>query len=313
MLALTGRPADVRDQHAYEFKWDGVRALATVDASGLTLTSRRGGDITQRYPELAGLAEVVPGGTILDGEIVALDQHARPSFGLLQHRMHLDDPGRIAAAVTSSPVVLMLFDLLREGGTSRLDDPYEQRRAALLGLGLASEQWQTPPHGDDLDMMLRAAEELGLEGVVAKRLGSRYRPGVRSPDWRKLPLLRRQEFVVGGWVPGTGRRSGSFGALVVGYYEGSELRYAGRVGTGYRADDLRRLSGLLADRERATSPFTGTQAPSETVFVEPDLVIDVQFKQWTRDGVLRAPSYKGLRNDKDPGAVVREDVPQHGS
>ncbi|MBW3663834.1 MAG: non-homologous end-joining DNA ligase [Actinobacteria bacterium] len=313
MLAVTGRPAEVRAQHAYEFKWDGVRTLASIDPSGLMLTSRRGGDITHRYPELAGLAEVVPDGTVLDGEIVALDQRARPSFGLLQHRMHLDDPGRIAAAVTSSPVVLMLFDLLREGGTSRLDDPYEQRRAALLALGLASEQWQTPPHGDDLDAMLRAAEELGLEGVVAKRLGSRYRPGVRSPDWRKLPLLRRQEFVVGGWVPGTGRRSGSFGALAVGYHEGSELRYAGRVGTGYRADDVRRLGELLEERERATSPFTGAQPPSETVFVEPDLVIDVQFKQWTRDGVLRAPSYKGLRNDKDPRDVVREDVPQQGS
>lgn len=310
MLATVGRPADVRGQHAFEFKWDGVRALAHVGAHGLRLTSRRGSDVTHRYPELTGLADAVPPDTVLDGEIVALDERARPSFGLLQHRMHLDAPGRIAAAAASAPVVFMAFDVLRLGGEDLLDAVYEARRDALEGLGLAGDRWQTPPRSGDLDAMLGAAASLELEGVVAKRLGSVYRPGVRSPDWRKLRIVRRQEFVVGGWVPGEGGRSGSFGSLAVGYYDGDELVYAGRVGSGFTDADLDRLRALLARLERHDSPFLEGAGPGAVVYVHPELVVDVQFKEWTREGLLRAPSFKGLRDDKDPKDVVREDVPR---
>lgn len=305
MLAAPGVPADVRRGFVYEFKWDGARVIAITDGVRLLLTSRRGEDVTARYPELAGLPAALGRVAVLDGEVVALDG-GRPSFAAVQHRLQLSDPGRIARAARERPVVLLIFDLLRLDGEDLTGLPYEERRARLSGLGLAGPRWQVPPSSDDLDDALAAAHALGLEGVVAKRLGSRYLPGRRSNDWRKLKLTGRQEFVVGGWRPGRGGRAGRFGSLLVGYHdEVGALRYAGAVGTGFKDAEIERLQRLLDERREPSSPFADPVPHRDAVFVRPELVVEVRFLEWTRDGLLRAPSYLGQREDKDPADVGR--------
>jgi bifunctional non-homologous end joining protein LigD len=179
-------------------------------------------------------------------------------------------------------------------------------------LSLNGPSWQTPSyHVGDGAALLDATRARGLEGLVAKRLDSVYRPGRRSPSWVKVKNVKRQELVVGGWLSGQGNRSGRLGALLVGYYEGAELRYAGRVGSGFTDQELDRLHQLLVPLARDTSPFTPPPPlPSEVGkqghFVEPTLVVEVAFSEWTHLGTLRAPRYKGMRTDVDPRTVVRE-------
>jgi bifunctional non-homologous end joining protein LigD len=186
--------------------------------------------------------------------------------------------------------------------------PYEERRELLDGLGLSGSHWRTPAHhvGDGA-AMVEASREQGLEGVVAKRLDSRYEPGRRSSAWLKVKNRPSQEAVVGGWLPGQGRREDRIGSLAVGYYEADELRYAGQVGSGFKEDDLQRLAGLLEPLRREGSPFAGSrQPPKGTIFAEPRLVVEVEFAEWTRSKTLRAPVFKGVRDDKDPQDVVLE-------
>jgi bifunctional non-homologous end joining protein LigD len=206
-----------------------------------------------------------------------------------------------------------MFDLLWLEGHSTLALPYRERRKLLDELGLHGPSWQTPAaHAGDGQALLDATKKLGLEGVVAKRLDSAYEPGRRSRAWLKVKNHNRQEFVVGGWLPGQGARSTSLGALLIGYYESTEpdarLRYAGRVGTGLTESELRRLVELLEPLQRATSPFTPAPRVKDATFVEPELVVQVRFTEWTRVGVVRAPAYEGLREDKDPRDVVREEA-----
>lgn len=308
MLASPGSVGDVVDGHAYEFKWDGVRALVVTDGEALTVRSRRGNDVTATYPELHALARALGRPAALDGEIVAFEPGTgRPSFGRIQQRMNVADPIRVEAVRRDVPVAYLAFDVLMLDGEILTGRPYEERRGLLEGLGLAGPCWQVPPRGDDLGAMLDVASDLGLEGVVAKRLGSTYRPGVRSPDWRKIRLLRRQEFVVGGLKRGEGRRQGSFGSLLLGYHDDEgRLRYAGNVGSGFTERDLEQLLRLLQERRRPDSPFADPVPGRGHTFVDPELVVEVQFSEWTSDGLLRQPSYKGLRNDKDAADVVRE-------
>jgi bifunctional non-homologous end joining protein LigD len=201
----------------------------------------------------------------------------------------------------------MVFDLLWLDGRSLLDLPYGERRAKLLELGLEGTTWRTPAHhvGDGA-RMLEASRAQGLEGVIAKRLDSIYTPGRRSHSWVKVKNFRRVDVVVGGWLPGEGRRTGRLGALLIGFYEDGELRYAGRVGTGFTEAELDRLGRLLAPLERPESPFTGTavKLPKTAHFVEPELVAAVDYGEWTQARTLRHPSYKGLRDDVDPKDVV---------
>jgi bifunctional non-homologous end joining protein LigD len=305
MLAVAGAAGDVGRDHTYEFKWDGVRALVFVDGDGdLDLRSRRGIPVAARYPELAGLAEAAGRPVVLDGEIVALDDAGRPSFSALQPRMHLADPARAAAAAATAPVALLLFDLLALDGEPWLDRPLEARREALLGLGVAGGRWSVPPDTDDLEAAWSIAEARGLEGVVAKRRGSPYRPGVRSRDWIKLRLRRQQEVVVGGWRPGRGSLAGSIGSLLVGVHDGTGLRYAGGVGSGLKASDAARLAARFT--ASPTSPFVDAIAHRDARFVEPQVVVQVGFTEWTPDGRLRHPVYLGTRDDLDPTAVRRE-------
>jgi len=187
--------------------------------------------------------------------------------------------------------------------------PYEERRERLAALGLDGPSWQTPAHrvGDGA-ALLAASRAQGLEGIVAKRLGCSYQPGRRGGGWLKIKNVQRQEVVIGGWLPGEGRRRDRIGALLIGYHEDGRLRYGGRVGTGYTEAELDRLAGILGPLERSASPFDGRQPPRGAVFVEPTLVAEIEYLEWTTAGMVRAPSYKGLREDKAAAAVVREDL-----
>jgi bifunctional non-homologous end joining protein LigD len=304
------------DSWAYEIKWDGVRVLGYADRGKWCMLSRRLEDVSARYPELEGIAEALSDhSAILDGEVVALDQEGRPRFQLIQSRMGLTSPAMIKSRVKQQPVDYVIFDLLHLDGRSVRDLPYLERRDLLDGLGLDGPRWRTPRyrHGGGADL-LEAARRQGLEGIVAKRADSPYRPGKRTGEWIKTRVWRRQEFVIGGYIPGEGRRSKRVGSLLVGYYdergEGQRLRFAGGVGSGLKEDDLDFLTRELGKRERPASPFdvgkpTGPRAKL-AVWCEPELVCEVSWTEWTNEGTLRQPAFKGMRDDKDPREVVKE-------
>jgi len=312
MLATLADLPRNEEKYAFEIKWDGVRAIAYVDGGRARFEGRRGNDITSRYPELRGLGAAL-GATpaVLDGEIVAFDGE-RPSFERLQRRMHVSNDRAVRRLMGEVPVVYVLFDLLWLDGHSTISLPYRERRKLVDELGLQGASWQTPAtHEGDGGALLEASRGLGLEGVVAKRLDSVYEPGRRSRAWLKVKNHCSQELVIGGWVPGQGMRA-SLGALLIGYYEstepGARLRYAGRVGTGFTGTDIKRLLDLLEPLRRDTSPFTPKPRVKDAVFVEPELVAEVRFTEWTSAGVVRNPTYLGLREDSDPRQVVREEV-----
>ncbi len=291
---------------AYEMKWDGVRALALVEGGHVRLWSRNGNEITVAYPEVRGLAEQLRLPAMLDGEIVAADDTGRASFQRLQARMHLRDPAAIDQIMRHVPVAYMVFDLLWLDGHLLVDTEYRQRRRLLEELELRGPAWQTPPASDDGDEAFAISRELGFEGVVAKRLDSRYEAGRRSSAWRKVKHQRRQEFVVGGWLTGAGAREGRIGALLIGYYDAGALQYAGKVGTGFTEAELDRLAGLLAPLRTEHSPFAGRGLPRDAHFVEPRLVAEVRFTEWTEGGRVRHPAYLGLRDDKRADEIRRE-------
>jgi bifunctional non-homologous end joining protein LigD len=225
--------------------------------------------------------------------------------------MNLASESAVRRRMGDTPVTYLLFDVLYLDGRTLMDLPYTERRERLEDLGLQGPNWQTPTyHRGDGRSLLDLTRQRGLEGLVAKRLDSRYLPGRRTHAWLKVKNLLGQELVIGGWLPGQGRRTGTLGALLVGYYEDEDgeraLRYAGRVGTGFSDAELDRLTGLLEPLRTKRSPFTGRQPPREAVFVEPKLVAEVAFREWTRARTLRAPVYKGLRSDKNPDEVVFE-------
>ncbi len=318
MLATPGPlpPPSSAGRFAYEIKWDGVRALASAVGGELMLRSRNDRDITRSYPELAPLGPVLAArDAVLDGEIVAFDAAGRPSFERLQERMHVDGAGAARERAARTPVTYVIFDLLQLDGVAVLDRAYVERRALLEGLGLHGDAWRTPDfHRGDGPALLAASAQQGLEGLVAKRLDSRYEPGRRSSAWVKVKNMRRQEFVVGGWLPGRGGRASGIGALLLGYHDNAgALRYAGRVGSGLGERDRRQLGERLALLARAQSPFADGAVPGEARFVEPDLVVDVRFGEWTTAGVLRHPTYVGLRDDVDPRTIVREAQPTDGA
>jgi len=295
---------------AYEVKWDGVRAIAHIDRGHLDLTGRNGTDFSRRYPELRSLDSAL-GATraILDGEIVAFDESGRPSFEALQTRMHLSTEAAAKRRARDVPVTYVAFDLLWLEGHSTLALPYLDRRRLLTELDINGPHWRTPAHHeDDGAALLAATAEQGLEGIVAKRKTSTYEPGRRSGAWIKVKNLMRQEVVIGGWSPGEGNREGRLGAIAAGVHDADGvLRYVGKVGTGFNEQSLSAVGSQLQELRRDTSPFTGRQPPRGTIFVEPRLVAEVEFRDWTRSGTLRASSFKGLRVDVDPAAVVREE------
>jgi bifunctional non-homologous end joining protein LigD len=309
------------DDWAYEIKWDGMRVVAFVSAAGaVRLQSARPLEVTTTFPELAGLAGATGGReAVLDGEVVAVDEAGRPSFGRLQHRLGVTDRREVVRRAAEVPVAFQVFDLLSFAGHDAVALPYVDRRRLLAELVVPGPCWQVPEHriGGGAALLARV-ERSGLEGIVAKRPDSPYLIGRRSSSWRKVKVRNRQEFVVGGWTPGRGRRDGLPAALLVGLPgPAGRLRYAGRVGTGFTDAELHRLRDLLAPLARPASPFAGpvprpagraAGEAGDAVWVEPVLVVEVAYAEWTGDGVLRHPAYLGRRPDKDPGDVVDERV-----
>ncbi|MBB5856042.1 non-homologous end-joining DNA ligase [Amycolatopsis umgeniensis] len=291
----------------YEYKWDGYRCCLRVARDGETrLTSRRGLDITATYPDVTG--EALDGReAVLDGEIVVLDDQGRPSFPLLQTR-HLRTPD--ASLLERSPVHFFAFDVLLLDGTTLLDEPYAARRELLTSLGGGDRLVIPPGYTDDdisPDQLLEVVRQHGLEGLIAKKLDSRYHPGKRTRQWIKRALWHSQEVVIGGWRPGEGRRSGTLGALLLGAHdESGDLRYVGDVGTGFSDKVLEDLHARLTPLERKTPPFA-SEVPRERArrvhWVAPELVGEVVHRNWTPDGRLRHTTWRGLRSDKAPEDV----------
>ncbi len=312
MLARSGGQPPDDGSWALEMKWDGVRALAYVAGGEVRLVSRAGETITPAYPELHALGAALTGRQVLlDGEIVVLGSGGWPDFEALQPRIHVRSPLAAQQLAVIRPVTYLAFDLLHLNGLSLLDAPYRQRRALLEALHLQGPRWQTPPSftAVAVDEALRVSRAHALEGIVAKRLDSRYEPGRRSPSWVKIKNIYHQEAVVGGWQPGAGHRTGQVGSLLAGIYEPAGLAYAGHVGTGFTQQALVLLGERLPPLRRRTSPFATTVPPAQArtaIWTEPVIVIEVTFAGWTHSGRMRAPAYRGLRTDKDPAGIVRE-------
>jgi bifunctional non-homologous end joining protein LigD len=302
---------------AYEVKWDGMRIVAEVDTDDVRLWSGNGADATARFPELSGLATGLVGArsAVLDGEVVAFDPATgRPDFGRLQPRMQAGSSAAVARASSAQAVQFLLFDVLAVDGTWLLDRPFRERRRLLEQVIEPGPSWRVSPSQEgDGQLLLDAVRAQSLEGVVAKRLDSRYEPGKRTRSWLKVKVRRRQEMVVGGWVPGEGNRTGRIGALLVGYHDApgdGPLTFAGRVGTGFTDAELRRLALLLDDRTTEECPFDPPPPRAESLrgprWVRPELVAELEYGEWTSDGRLRHPSYLGLRDDKPARDVTRE-------
>jgi bifunctional non-homologous end joining protein LigD len=303
MLATLASELPTSDGWAFEVKWDGFRAIARVSGGEATLTSRNGNDLTGRF---ANVAKELPKAlktpdAVLDGEVCALDEQGRSSFSAMQQ----GKPG--------TPIVYYVFDALEAEGTPLLDRPLAERRERLAGLlDRRSRTIRLSETFDDGAALLEAAREQGLEGVIAKRVDSRYAEGKRTRDWLKVKTHGRQEFVIAGYTKGQGRRSGRFGSLVLAVRRGDELVWVGNVGTGFTEDEIDRLLGKLRAFERRDPPFREVPKmpkirKGDVVWVEPKLVAEVEFAQWTHDGHLRAPVYQGLREDKEPEEVHREE------
>lgn len=312
MLAKLATASELRDlgDVAVEMKWDGMRALAYVWGGETHLVTRNGIDVSGSYPELAHLADLLDGhAAVLDGEIIAVDRHGHPDFGLLQQRMHVTAPAQVRQVAAEVPVRYVLFDLLWLDGTDFTGHTYTQRRAALEHTVRANDTVLVPPVFDGTPAEgLDSARELHLEGVVLKQRSAHYIAGGRSTAWLKWKLHATQEVVVGGWRPGKGRRAGGVGSLLLAIPDGDQLRYVGRVGTGFSDRDLDDIQAQLAPLARKTSPLTGVPDADarDAHWVTPKLVGEVQFASWTEQGFLRQATWRGWRPDKSADEVVRE-------
>lgn len=311
MMATSGTTADLQGSNwQFELKWDGVRALLVADEETVRIFSRNGNDVSKTYPEFTDRDCWPPQPFVADGEIIAVGPSGRPDFGLLQGRMKLTRPGDVAKARRAIPVRLMLFDLLYDGGTDLRTLPLAKRRQRL-------KQFFSPSDcpvdlsavlEDRVEHILESAQELGLEGVMAKRTDSRYVSGQRTRTWIKLKLDQTQEVVVGGWRPGKGARQDSVGSLLVGIPDGRTLRYVGRVGSGFSFRELTELRQTVDRLARKTSPFQDVprEDSADAHWVTPQLVGEVTYSEWTGTGRLRHPVWRGWRLDKDPADVVDE-------
>jgi len=321
MLAKASAQLPKQDQkYAFEFKWDGVRALAFWDERKVRLLSRSGRDISHEFPELQSLGQSLGKcSAILDGEIVALDATGTPKFELLQARLGLSLESAQRKA-TEISITFMIFDLLHLNGTDLTVHPLTERRAALDDLNPTGPHWRTSPfRAGGGAGFLETSRNFKLEGVVAKRLDSVYESGKRTGAWLKIKNQRRAEFLICGWLPGAGRRQERIGSVLLGYYDlprdlaeqrkaPQRLLFAGKAGTGFSDAMLATLQGLLKPLHTRTCPFEpSSQLPRGAQYCQPALIGEFEFTEWTHLNSLRHPSFKGLRNDKDPRDVVREE------
>jgi len=315
MLATDGGEAFDDPDWLFEIKWDGVRAIATVVRPGTggdgatRLVSRNGNDISGGYPELASLWErVLARNAVLDGEIVAMDAQGRPSFQRLQQRMHARDPNAVARAAKHTPVTFVVFDVLAVDGTPVIDEPLTARQELLGELLVPSDRFvRSAALRQQGKAMFAAAEAQGLEGLIAKRAESTYKPGKRSREWRKLKVRKTVDAVIGGWLVGEGGRANRIGALLVGLYDEGRLHYIGRVGTGFDDAELTRLGLLLDERAIDASPFT-TVPNRAGRWVRPDLVCHLEYGEVTEGAKLRHPSYKHLVPDAEAQACLLDEL-----
>ncbi len=297
------------DDEAWQFepKWDGIRALVGGDGRAVEIRGRRGDDITRRYPEIAG-SLTFDRPIVIDGEIVALGDGGTPSFERLQRRIHVTDLQRARSLAEDVPVTFVAFDLLHDGDPL-VDAPLSERRGRLESHRAAV----TPAVAGSGTALWAAVCELGLEGVVAKRLDSPYRPGTRSPGWRKIARIVRVRAVVGGFTPGEGGRSGTFGALLLGLWDGERLRYIGSVGTGFDEAGLRAIRSAVDSMERTDSPFHPDDLPAGSRWVGPSLVAVVGIGGWTSAGRLRQPRFLGFSSDPHDAATWQAEGPGAGA
>jgi bifunctional non-homologous end joining protein LigD len=302
MLATAVTALPRGDGWAYEFKWDGVRALIDVSDRGVTIHSRVGNEVTTAYPELVALAVDV-GDALIDGEIVAFAD-GRPSFEVLQSRMHVRSAADARRLATQAPVTFVAFDLLRRFGVDLTARPYGERRATLERWAAERPGWTLSPSFDDGEATEAAAREHGLEGVVAKRMASTYRPGVRSPDWQKLRFVRAADFVVVGWE-GAAARPEELSSLVLACYVDGVLTYAGKAGSGLSARSAGELQALLVARADCPLPGVPPLTAGRVVsWVEPTVVVEVEYAALTDERRLRHPVFRRLRADKHPDEAV---------
>ncbi|MCW2924054.1 MAG: ligD, partial [Thermoleophilia bacterium] len=348
MLAKLAELPEDQDQWAFEVKWDGIRAVVFAEGGRIRIETRNQNDVTAQYPELTRFGRALGSHqAVIDGEIVAFDEHGKPSFQTLQSRLGLTAAATIKARAAATPVRYLAFDLIHLDGHDVRDLPYLDRRKLLRDLFEDDPHWQVPEHHVGTGTaLLEAVVEQGLEGVMAKKVDSPYRENSRAGAWKKVKRQQRQEFVVWGWTEGDGRRTGSIGALIIGHYDitadeakrtkqPQQLHHAGSVGTGFGDEALARIHELLAPLEVDESPFDvgnpsstagkwkairarsdamakgedpkGAKATRGAIhYARPQLVCEVEYTEFTRDGTLRHPSFKGLRDDKDPKDVIRE-------
>ncbi|KAA1422020.1 DNA ligase [Nocardioides humilatus] len=298
MLATAGTHVPTGDEWCHEVKWDGVRALATVNGARVRLTSRNGNDITGAWPELTARSNLPD--LVIDGEIIAINQHGRPDFRVLAERIHVRKAAAVARLAAQVPAYYMVFDMLRVGDEDLTGLPLIERRARLESLDLGESGWQLPPTYDDGAVIFESTLVQGLEGIVSKRRDSRYRPGERTQHWLKFAHRHRASYVVGGWRPQTGGTH--LASLLVGEPTADGLLYRGRVGSGIGPKQSKVLTTLVAGLTRATSPFADEVPKVDadgTTWLEPVLVVDVD-----THGVgyerLRQPSFQGVRSDVSP-------------
>lgn len=316
MLARVGSEVPQDDGWTFEPKYDGIRVLAYATADQVRLMTRNDLDKSKQFPEIVGALEQLAARArrplVLDGEIVALERGKPGRFQGLQSRLHVQGDADIKRLEDDAPAALMVFDLLLDGDDVLVGEPWTERRK-VLELRLRNRTGTHLRLGDSAPggarEMLRKARAAGWEGVMAKRTDAPYALGQRSNAWLKLKLERRQEFVVGGYTEPRKSRQ-YFGALLVGYYDGDRLVYAGHVGGGFDHDSLREMHAQLVKLARKTPPFANPPRPNEPAhWVRPTLVVEVKFNEWTADGLLRQPVFLGTRDDKDASTVTREPTP----
>ncbi|MCX6396181.1 MAG: non-homologous end-joining DNA ligase [Propionibacteriales bacterium] len=317
MLATRGDHVPRGREWIHEVKWDGIRALVEVTGTRVRITTRNENEVSVAYPELQPLtdwARAQGHDLLLDGEIVALGSGV-PSFSDLADRMHVRDAAKAARLAERNPVTLLVFDLLRLDGADLASKPLSERREALLSLGLDAPDvnprsaWQVPPTYDDGEVLLEAAEAQGLEGIVSKLVSSPYYYDRRSKDWLKFPIRPTGSYVIGGYRYETGSDA-RLGAVLVGEPTGDGLVFRGRVGSGIAGKAGQRLGELLRDRVVDESPFSeplGRLDTAGTVWVRPDVIVDVQYLTVTNDGRLRQPAYRGVRADLTPADLTPAD------
>jgi bifunctional non-homologous end joining protein LigD len=313
MFASIGTSLPRGDGWTFEPKYDGIRVLVFLTARSVRLVTRNRKDKTRQFPEVAtalrAFAAKIRRPVILDGEVVAMVRGAPARFQQLQARMHVKADADIARHAAATPAALVAFDLLRDGGDALLDDPWTERRARLEAL-LRRRESDGIRLGDsaagDGEALVQRARDDGWEGVIAKRVESRYEPGARSRDWLKLKVEFRQEFVVGGYTEPRNSRE-HLGALLLGYFDGGSLTYVGHTGGGFTRNGLAAMKRRLQPLERKTPPFAEPPRTNEPAhWVRPEIVVEVKFNEWTADGRLRQPIFLGVRDDKRARDVQRE-------